>query len=231
MTVFRRSDCERLVGLRRLTEPLLMRSRSQSRPIAIVDDVAVPPDRLAGVVRQFQDLLKRHGVMWTLNAYAGDGRIRLRPFLDLSDPGDRAKLEPLAREVYDLVIEAGGTISASQGCGLARTQFLPRQYGELVQVFREIKDAFDPSNLLQPRQGHRRRSPPDGPGPEALPGLSAGAMAEPEPGSVTAASLRGRAPGSAAIPAGADSPAEPEAAPRSLADRGGRSHGPTPVAR
>ena len=88
--------------------------------------------------------------MWTLNAYAGDGRIRLRPFLDLSDPGDRARLEPLAREIYDLVIEAGGTISASQGCGLARTQFLPRQYGEVVQVFREIKDAFDPSNLLNP---------------------------------------------------------------------------------
>ncbi len=150
VTVFRRSECERLLALRRLTEPLLMRSRSQSRPIAVVDDVAVPPDRLARVVRQFQDLLKRHGVMWTLNAYAGDGRIRLRPFLDLSDPGDRAKLEPLAREVYDLVIEAGGTVSASQGCGLARTQFLPRQYGEVVQVFREIKDAFDPSNLFNP---------------------------------------------------------------------------------
>jgi FAD/FMN-containing dehydrogenase/Fe-S oxidoreductase len=150
VTVFRRTECERLVALRRLTEPLLMKSRSQSRPLAIVDDLAIPPHRLASVVRQFQDLLKRHGVMWTLNAYAGDGRIRLRPFLDMADPGDRARLEPLAREIYDLVIEAGGTISASQGCGLARTQFLPRQYGELVQVFREIKDAFDPSNLLNP---------------------------------------------------------------------------------
>ena len=150
VTVFRRAECEQLVALRRLTEPLLMKSRSKSRPLAIVDDLAVPPDRLASVLRQLQDRLKRHGVLWTMNAYAGDGRIRLRPFLDLADPGDRARLEPLAREIYNLVIEAGGTISASQGCGLARTQFLPRQYGELVQVFREIKDAFDPSNLLNP---------------------------------------------------------------------------------
>lgn len=150
VTVFRRADCEQLVALRRLTEPLLTRSRSRSRPLAIVDDLAVPPDRLALVVRQLQDRLKRHGVMWTMNAYAGDGRIRLRPFLDLADPGDRARLEPLVREIYDLVIEAGGTISGSQGCGLARTQFLPRQFGELVQVFREIKDAFDPSNLFNP---------------------------------------------------------------------------------
>lgn len=150
VTVERRSDCERLVGLRRLAEPLLIRSKSRCRPIAIVDDVAVPPDQIAVVLRRFQDLLKRHGATWTLNAYAGDGRIRLRPFLDLSDPGDRAKLEPLARDLYEVVLDAGGTVSASQACGLARTQFLSRQYGELVQVFREIKDAFDPGNLLNP---------------------------------------------------------------------------------
>ena len=150
MTCTRRADCERLVGLRRLTEPLLMRTQSQARPVAIVDDVAVPPHRLPQVVRQLQDLLKRHGTMWTLNAYAADGRIRLRPFLDLAEPGDRGRLEPLARELYDLILDAGGTVASSQGCGLARTQFLPRQYGELVQVFREIKDAFDPSNLLNP---------------------------------------------------------------------------------
>ena len=37
-----------------------------------------------------------------------------------------------------------------QGCGLVRTQFLRKQCGELVQVFREIKDAFDPQNQLNP---------------------------------------------------------------------------------
>ncbi|MGO9601308.1 MAG: FAD-binding and (Fe-S)-binding domain-containing protein [Isosphaeraceae bacterium] len=150
VTIFRRTECERLVALRRLTEPLLLRSRSPSRPVPIVDDLAVPPDCLATVIRQLQDRLKRHGMMWTLSAYAADGRIRLRPFLDLADPGDRARLEPLCSELSELTIQAGGTVSASQGCGLARTQFLPRQYGELMQVFREIKDAFDPSNILNP---------------------------------------------------------------------------------
>ena len=51
---------------------------------------------------------------------------------------------------YEIVLEAGGTISSAQGCGLARTQFLRKQYGELVQVFREIKDAFDPLDQLNP---------------------------------------------------------------------------------
>ena len=149
-STLKRIECERLLGLRRLLEPLLMRFRGRARPVSFIDDVAVPPERLATVLQRLQSLLQQQNVTWTLDAYAGEGRLRLRPFLDLADPGDRAKLEPLASRVYDIVIEAGGTISSARGCGLARTQFLRKQYGELVQVFREIKDAFDPQNQLNP---------------------------------------------------------------------------------
>ncbi len=144
------SECNRLLGLRRLVEPLLMRSRGRARPVSIVDDVAVPPEELVVVLSRLQGLLQQQNVTWTLDACAGDGRLRLRPFLDLSDPGDRARLEPLATGVYDIVLEAGGTIGSSQACGLARTQFLRKQFGELSQVFREIKDAFDPLGQLNP---------------------------------------------------------------------------------
>ena len=147
---FKRADCERILGWRRLVESLLMRFRGPARPVSVFDDVAVSPDRLALVLQRLQGLLQQQNVTWTLDAYAGEGRIRLRPFLDLSDPRDRAKLEPLTSRVYDLVLEAGGTISSAQGCGLVRTQFLRKQYGELVQVFRDIKDAFDPLNQLNP---------------------------------------------------------------------------------
>ena len=95
---------------------------------------------------------QRENVTWTLDAYAGEGRLRLRPFLDLADPSDRAQLESLTARVYDIVLEAGGTISSSQACGLVRTQFLHKQYNELVQVFRKIKDAFDPANQLNPNK-------------------------------------------------------------------------------
>ena len=149
-STLKRLECERLFGLRRLLEPLLMRFRGRARPVSFIDDVAVPPEKLGTVLPRLQSLFQQQNVTWTVDAYAGDGRLRLRPFLDLADPGDRAKLEPLANQVYEIVIEAGGTVSSARGCGLARTQFLRRQYGELVQVFREIKDAFDPQNQLNP---------------------------------------------------------------------------------
>jgi FAD/FMN-containing dehydrogenase/Fe-S oxidoreductase len=148
--VYRRADCDRLVRLRRVLEPLLMRMRGRARPVPVFEDVAVPPKALGDFLHRLQNILKAHDVSWTLDAHAGQGQLHARPFLDLGDPNDVAKLEPLATQVYDAALDLGGTISGEHGCGLLRTQFLRRQYGEVVQVFREVKDAFDPLNILNP---------------------------------------------------------------------------------
>ena len=146
----KRADSERLLGLRRAVEPLLMRMKGRARPVPVVEDVAVPTDALADYLQRLQNIFKQHDVSWALDARAGAGSLHARPFLDLADPRDLAKLEPLAAQVYEAALELGGTISGAHACGLSRTQFLRRQYGELVQVFREVKDAFDPANLLNP---------------------------------------------------------------------------------
>lgn len=146
----RRADRDRLTGLRRLIEPGLMRNRTGARPVSFIDDSSVPVESLGETISRLQAVLKRHEVSWTLDAWAGEGRLRLRPFLDLSNPRDLAKLEPLATDVCNVVLEAGGTISSSSAGGLARTLLLHRQYGDSLQTFREIKDAFDPSNIFNP---------------------------------------------------------------------------------
>src|SRR6185436_2008841 len=43
-----------------------------------------------------------------------------------------------------------GTISGEHGDGLSRTPFLAKQYGPLVNVFRELKQVFDPQGILNP---------------------------------------------------------------------------------
>lgn len=146
----RRSDCERLMNLRDIVMPQLMRAPGPARPVPLIEDVAVPPGALPEFLRQLQSILKSHGVNWLFHAHAGCGQTHARPFLDLASPEDRAKLGPIATDVYEAALALGGTISGEHGCGLVRTQFLRRQYGELEQVFREIKHAFDPRNLLNP---------------------------------------------------------------------------------
>ena len=74
----------------------------------------------------------------------------MRPFLDLRRREDVARLWALADEVYDLVLELGGTISSQHGTGLARTPWVGRQYGRLYPVFRELKAIFDPRHIFNP---------------------------------------------------------------------------------
>jgi Fe-S oxidoreductase len=89
-------------------------------------------------------------VSWMLSANASHGQLHPRPFLDPADPADVARMEPLACDVFEAALDLGGTISGENGLGLVRTQFLRRQAGDLLPVYREVKDAFDPQNLLNP---------------------------------------------------------------------------------
>jgi FAD/FMN-containing dehydrogenase/Fe-S oxidoreductase len=146
----RRADVERMLGMHRRARPLLMRMKGRARPVAIVEDIAVPPEALPEFLPRLQNILKQHGLSWTLYGHAGHGQLDLRPFLDPSDPAELARLEPLAGEIHEAAIELGGSVSGEHGCGLARTQFLRRQYGDLGRVFAEIKYAFDPKNILNP---------------------------------------------------------------------------------
>lgn len=148
--VTRRAEVERMLGFRRDLAPLLMRMKDPARPVPFIEDVAVPPASLPDFLAKVQSILKQHDVTGTLDAHAGVGRLRMRPFLDLTDPRDVDKLEPVATQVYEAALGFGGTISGGHGCGLVRTQFLRRQLGDLVPVYREVKDAFDPFAVLNP---------------------------------------------------------------------------------
>ena len=97
-----------------------------------------------------QNVLKHHQVTASLFAHAGHGQLHLRPFLDLSDPADVARMAQLATNLYEEVLAVGGTISGEHASGLSRTPFMRQQYGPLVDVFREVKRIFDPLEILNP---------------------------------------------------------------------------------
>lgn len=130
--------------------PTLFRMRGATHALPGVEDMAVPPEVLPGFLVQIQNILKRHHVTASLFAHAGHGQLHLRPFLDPAKPEDVQLLYRLAGDLYDAALAAGGTISGEHGDGLSRTPFLPRQYGELCNVFREVKRIFDPQNILNP---------------------------------------------------------------------------------
>lgn len=121
-----------------------------ARPVACIEDVAVPAEELPRFLTELRGILQRFDLTGSILCHVLAGQIHTRPFVDLNDPTDRARLWPLAEAVHAQAIALGGTVSTQHGTGLARTPWVEKQYGPLVPVFQELKRIFDPRGILNP---------------------------------------------------------------------------------
>jgi FAD/FMN-containing dehydrogenase/Fe-S oxidoreductase len=130
--------------------PMLYRLKGDVRPLPFVEDIVIPPTDLAKFLAELQDVLKQHEVTASVFSHAGHGELHIRPFLDLGSVLDQQRMQSLAEAIYGLTLKFGGSISGEHGLGLSRTWFAHRQYGEMGELYRGIKRAFDPQNLFNP---------------------------------------------------------------------------------
>jgi FAD/FMN-containing dehydrogenase/Fe-S oxidoreductase len=128
----------------------LARMKGSRRPVPFVEDLVVPPAALPELLLTVQNALKRHHVTASLFAHAGHGQLHVRPLLNLTDPNDVAKMRHVADDLVAEVIAAGGTVGGEHADGLSRTPYLAQQFGPLLDVFREVKQIFDPTGILNP---------------------------------------------------------------------------------
>src|SRR5215211_5570670 len=146
-----KQEVAQTVKLRKSTQPLLMGMVGREKPVAFVEDAAVPPERLEEYLGRFEEIIRRNGTWACFYGHASVGCLHVRPALDTSDPEDVARMRRIAEEVADLVIECGGSISGEHGDGLSRSEFLERMYGpEILRAFKEVKKLFDPGGILNP---------------------------------------------------------------------------------
>ncbi|GGP36013.1 oxidoreductase [Streptomyces melanogenes] len=115
------------------------------------EDCAVPPARLGPYLREFRALLKEHGLRGTPYGHFGDGCVHVRIDFDLMSAAGVARFRRFSEELADLVAAHGGSLSGEHGDGQARAELLPKMYGdELVRLFGQFKDVWDPAGLLNP---------------------------------------------------------------------------------
>ncbi len=130
---------------------LLLGMKTARKPIAFVEDTAVPPERVAEYVRRFREIVERHGTRASFYGHASVGVLHARPILDLKQARDVEEMRQIAEEISDLVLEFGGALSGEHGDGLTRGQFITKMFGpRLSQAFRQVKAAFDPDGLMNP---------------------------------------------------------------------------------
>jgi FAD/FMN-containing dehydrogenase/Fe-S oxidoreductase len=146
------ADQEALTAVRKAGLGLLMASSTGTRrPLAFVEDTAVAPERLDEYVARFKAILDAHGLSAGWYGHASVGCLHVRPFVDLTAPGQIATMERVADQVAQLVTEFDGVNSSEHGDGRVRSPFNRRVFGDdLYAAMRKTKALFDPHNRLNP---------------------------------------------------------------------------------
>ena len=138
-------------SVRRAALNIVMSRKGARKPVSVVEDCAVPLDRLAEYAAAVEAVFARHGTSGTWYAHASVGCLHVRPSLDMKDPADVATFRAVAEEVHDVVAGLGGSHSGEHGDGILRSEFIEPVLGaRLAQAFREVKRAFDPDGMMNP---------------------------------------------------------------------------------
>ncbi|MEV4435526.1 FAD-binding and (Fe-S)-binding domain-containing protein [Streptomyces sp. NPDC049585] len=115
------------------------------------EDCAVPPQRLGAYLRDFRALLAAYDLRGAPFGHFGEGCVHVRLSTDPTTAEGMRRYREFSRDMADLVVSHGGSLSGEHGDGQARAELLPRMYGDdVVRLFERFKDLWDPAGGLNP---------------------------------------------------------------------------------
>ena len=117
---------------------------------AMTTDVAVPVSELAGAMEHARRAVDESGLNAGIVGHVGDGNFHVAFLLDPDDAASIAKAEALNGRLVDDALARGGTCTGEHGIGFGKLAYLAREHGDLVPLFRDIKQLFDPKGILNP---------------------------------------------------------------------------------
>src|SRR5438034_2377416 len=115
-------------------------------------DITVPRSRLTETLFEVNQVCERYGLRVGYVFHAGDGN--LHPLILITDPEDRDLLDRVhsaGREVVELAVSKGGSLSGEHGVGIEKRQYMSLMFNNAeLSAMRDVKEIFDPNNVLNP---------------------------------------------------------------------------------
>lgn len=116
----------------------------------MVTDVCVPLSELAGAITYAREQIEGAGVEGGLLGHVGDGNFHALLLVDPTNRDDLDKAERVNANLVDYALRCGGTCTGEHGVGVGKLKYLRREHGEALDLMRQVKQLFDPRNILNP---------------------------------------------------------------------------------
>jgi len=139
--------------IRRESFALLHNNTTGLDTAPFIDDFIVKPEHMAEVLPKVNAILDKYGkdLIYTIAGHPGNGNFHIIPLMNLKDERVRALIPVISDQVYRLIFQYHGSITAEHNDGLIRSPYLEMMYGkEIVGLFAEVKKIFDPENIFNP---------------------------------------------------------------------------------
>ncbi len=119
----------------------------------INEDIAVPPEHLANLVRDvqaaFAEFRYSDGIVF---GHAKDGNIHFVVCQDFSKPSEIDRYAAFMDRIAEIVVDRyAGSLKAEHGTGRNMAPFVEKEWGtRAYEIMRRIKSILDPSGVLNP---------------------------------------------------------------------------------
>lgn len=116
------------------------------------EDITVPRSKLPELLQGIEKIADKYGFKVPCFGHTGDGNVHTNVMVpDKNDAKQVEKGHEAITEIFKLAVSLGGTLSGEHGIGISKAPFMYLAFTEAeMNLFRAIKKAFDPNNILNP---------------------------------------------------------------------------------
>ena len=116
------------------------------------EDTVVPRAELPVLLAGVKEIGTKYGFRSVCYGHAGDGNLHVNIVRgELSDEAWKNQVPKGIREIFELVVSLGGTLSGEHGIGLVQQPYMDIAFSEVqLDLMRHIKGVFDPNAILNP---------------------------------------------------------------------------------
>ena len=120
-------------------------------PDSMIQDAVVPRSRLPEVLAEAYRISSRYQLRLANVFHAGDGNLHPLICFDSRSPDDVRRVREAGRELMEICVRAGGSITGEHGVGLDKRDLLPLIFSDNdMEAMLHVRAAFDPTGLCNP---------------------------------------------------------------------------------